>query len=253
MEPLSTKVLSFMDIYAQLQALRETVAEFRAVNAGSSQVLENMSKLDAAISKAAAVESAAAPLLKAPPDPRCACCPGCHAKRVRAAKPVKCSALARSFLQYKIIEALQPHPAYDSDDGFQPLCVIRSLKVDDDPKARQALAEFRTRDLPLMTIVAELVENGTVVQTPYEPWNGDVMLGLPEHLPARDAAHEERKKLIADLAEKYGHRIGWNEDGTGWLAPPCGKRAHICGSVWDLLSYLSAIELTSRKRPRSFH
>ena len=127
------------------------------------------------------------------------------------------------------------------------------MRFDDDPRAREALAEFHGRELPILPIVAEFVEKGTIVQTPYEPWNGDVMLGLPEFLPVRKAAHEERKKLVACLAEKYGHSTGWNEDGTGWLTSPCRSCDEICGSVWDLLSYLSAIELGTGKRPRSLN
>ena len=250
MGPHAGKVLSFMDIYAQLQALRQSVAEFRAFNARSPQVAEAAGQTEAAICSAAAVESAAAPLLNLSLDPRCI---RCRAKRLRRSQAIKCSALARSYLEYRIIEALQPHPAYESDDGFQPLWIIRSLKFDDDPRAGDALAEFGGGDLPVMPVVAEFVEKGIVVQTPYEPWNGDVMLGLPEFLPMRKAAHEERKKLVAGLAEKYGHRTGWNEDGTGWLASPCRNCAQICGSVWDLLSYLTAIEIGPGKRPRALH
>ncbi len=250
MGPLSGKVLSFMDICAQLQALRESVAKFRAFNAQGRQFLESAGQWDAVISSAAAVESAAAPLLSLALDPRCI---RCRAKRLRRTQAAKCSPFARAYLEYRIIEALQPHPAYESDDGFQPLWIIRSLRFDDDPRADQALAEFRGRELPIMAIVAEFLEKGIVVQTPYEPCNGDVMLGLTEHLPVRKAAHEERKRLIACLAEKFGHRAGWNEDGTGWLASPCAKCADICGSVWDLLSYLSAIELGVTKRRRSLN
>ncbi len=250
MEPHAGKVLSFMDIYAQLQALRESVAEFQAFNTRSPQFAENAGELEAAIGSAAAVESAAAPLLNLAIDPHCL---QCRAKPLRRTQAAKCSALARSYLQYRIIEALQPHPAYESDDGFQPLWIIRSLRFDDDPRAREALAEFGGRELPIMPIVAEFVEKGTIVQTPYEPWNGDVMLGLPEFLPVRKAAHEERKKLVACLAEKYGHSTGWNEDGTGWLTSPCRSCDEICGSVWDLLSYLSAIELGTGKRPSSLN
>jgi hypothetical protein len=246
----SGKMLSFMDIYAQLQALRDSIAKFRAFNPQDRQFLETAGQLDAVISSAAAVESAAAPLVNFAPDPRCIRCRGKRSRRTQAAK---CSPLAQAYLQYRILDALQPHPAYDSDDGFQPLWIIRSLRFDDDPRAAQALAEFGGRELPIMPIVSGFLEKGTVVQTAFEPWNGDVMLGLPEYLPVRNAAHEERKKLIACLAAKFGHSAGWNEDGTGWLASPCRNCAEICGSVWDLLSYLSAIELSVAKRPRALN
>lgn len=244
------KVLSFVDIYLRLKALRESVAKFRDSNARGGRLLENAGQLDSADQCAAAVETAAAPLLNLTLDPRCI---RCRAKRAHRIKAVTCSPLARFYLQYRIIEALQPLPVYESDDGFQPLQVILSLRFDDDPKAEQALAEFRGRELPILQIVAGLVERGIVIQTPFEPWNGDVMLGLPEYQYVREAAYEERKRLIAGLAKKCGHAAGWNADGTGWLTSPCRNSADIRGSVWDLLSYLNLIEISLSKRPRSLH
>ncbi len=104
-----------------------------------------------------------------------------------------------------------------------------------------------------MSIVAEFIEKGIIVQTPYEPCNGDVMLGLCENLPRRQAAHEERKRLIEELAAKYGHRAGWNEDGSGWLSTSCRDCGGVCGSVWDLLSYLRGLEQSITKRPRTLN
>ena len=98
MEPHAGKVLSFMDIYAQLQALREFVAEFQAFNTRSPQFAENAGELEAAIGSAAAVESAAAPLLNLAIDPHCL---QCRAKPLRRTQAAKCSALARSYLQYR--------------------------------------------------------------------------------------------------------------------------------------------------------
>ena len=115
--------------------------------------------------------------------------------------------------QYRIIEALQPHASYEFDDGFQPLGIISTLRFDDEAGAEEALAEFSGRQPPVMSIVAEFIEKGIIIQTPFEPWNGDVMLGLREFLPRRRAAHDERKRLIEELAAKYNHRAGWNEDG----------------------------------------
>ncbi len=247
MGPQSSKVLSFVDIYLRLKVLRESLAKFREFNARGGPCVENAVQPDVA-DHSAAIETAAAPLLNLTLDPRCI---KCRAKRATRTKAVTCSPLARFYLQYRIIEALQPLPDYESDDGFQPLCVIRSLRFDDDPRAEEALAEFRGRELPILAIVAGLVERGIVIQTPYEPWNGDVMLGLPEYQSVREAAHEERKRLIASLAAKYGHRAGWNADGTGWLTSPCRNCDDIRGSVWDLLSYLNAAK--TGKRPHPLH
>jgi hypothetical protein len=250
MRPQSRKVLCFGDIYKHLEALLESVAEFKVFSAQSKKMLESAPQLSAACNCAEGVEAAATQLVDLHLDPRCVRC--CD-KRSRRRKTEGCSALARAYLKYKVIEALQPLPAYDNDDGFQPLLIIRSLKFDGDRKGREALAEFRGRELPIMAIVDELVQEGTIVKTSYEPHNGDVMLGLPEYLPRRKAAHEERKTIVADLALKYRHIAGWNEDGTGWLTPPRRDYAEIRGSVWDLLSYLHAIDHVAGESPRSFH
>jgi hypothetical protein len=244
------RVLSFADIYRHIQTLRESMAAFRASNARKWQCPENAAEVDAANSSAEAVETAAAPLLSLALDPRCC---QCRAKQLRRTPGGGCSILARHYLQYKIIEALQPHPSYKCDDGFQPLGVISGLRFDGEPGAGEALAEFRGRLPPVMSIVAEFIEKGIVVQTPYEPWNGDVMVGLRQYLPLRQAAHEERKRLIEELAARYDHRCGWNEDGSGWLIPSCKNCGGIYGSVWDLLSYLRGLEQSVAKRPRTLN
>jgi hypothetical protein len=247
MDQRSKKVLCFGDVHLQLQALLDSVTDLRETSAQSREILATAPALSAMCNCAAAVESAAAPLTDLRLDRRCI---RCRSKRSRRPQTLNCSALAISYLKYRIIEALQPHPSYTSDDGFQPLYVIRSLKFDDERRGREALAEFAGLDLPILEIVAELVESGIIVRTPYEPCNGDVMLGLPEYLPLRKAAHEERKTIIASLAQKYRHAAGWNEDGTGWLAPPRQNFPEkIKGSVWDLLSYLHRIDFTAAERP----
>ena len=80
-----------------------------------------------------------------------------------------------------------------------------------------------------MAIVAELVEKGTIVQTPYEPRNGDVMLGLPDNLPVRKAAHEERKKLIACLAKNTDIAPDGTKTAPAGLRPLGGARRDIAG------------------------
>jgi hypothetical protein len=243
------RVLSFADIYRHIQALRESMAAFRAFSARKWPRPENAAELDAVNSSAEAVESAAAPLLNLALDPRCC---HCRAKGLGCTQAAGRSDLANFYLQYKIIEALQPHSNYKFDDGFQPRGIISTLQLDGEPGADQALREFRGKP-PIMAIVAELMEKGIVVQTPYEPRNGDVMLGLRDNLPLREAAHRERKKLIETLAKKFDHRLGWDEDGTGWLALSWRKCAGVRGSVWDLLSYLRALELSVPKGPRTIN
>ena len=212
-------------------------------------VAETAGQSDAAIGCAAAVESAAAPLMNVELDPRCV---QCHAKRSHRAQGAKCSTLAGLFaIQDRRGPATAP--GLRKRRRFPAALDYPFLEVRRRPEVARASRRIPRPRAAGMPIVAEFVEKGTIVQTPYEPWNGDVMLGLPEHLPARKAAHEERKKLVACLAAKYGHRAGWNEDGTGWLASPCQNCAQICGSVWDLLSYLSAIEPGAGKRPRSLN
>ncbi len=250
MKPQSRKVLSFGDIYKQLQALRDSVAEFKELSAQSKQLLETAPELNAVCNCAAALESAAAPLVDLHLDPRCV---QCGTKRSRQMPAFGCSALAKAYLKFKIVEALQPHSAYKCDDGFQPLYIVRGLKFDDERRGRKLLAEFRGREIPIMPIIADLVDKGIVVQTVYEACNGDIMLGLPEYLPLRKEAHLERIAIIEGLAKKYRHAVGWNEDGTGWLTPPKRDYAGIRGSVWDLLSYLHAIEVIAGEPPRSLN
>ncbi len=244
------RVLSFADIYKHIQTLRETMAAFRAFNAAKRQCQGNAAELDAVNSSAEAVETAAEPLMNLALDLRCS---QCRVQRLRRAPKGGCSTLARHYLQYRIIEALQPHASYEFDDGFQPLGIISTLRFDDEAGAEEALAEFSGRQPPVMSIVAEFIEKGIIIQTPFEPWNGDVMLGLREFLPRRRAAHDERKRLIEELAAKYNHRAGWNEDGSGWLAASCQSCGDISGSVWDLLSYLRGMEQSVGKRPRTLN
>jgi hypothetical protein len=248
----SKKVLCLGDIHVQLQALRESVADLRETRAQSRRMFGAEPGMDTMCSCVDAVESAATLLADVHLDRRCLRCRA--GKKAQRLELLECSALARAYLKYRIIDALQPHPSYQSDDGFQPLYVVRWMKFDDERRGREALAEFHGGVLPILAAVRELVEQGIVVQTAFEPCNGDVMLGLPEYLPLRKAAHEERKMIVADLAQKYRHAAGWNEDGTGWLVPPrqsCPDQ--IRGSVWDLLSYLHSIDHTAGERPRSLN
>ncbi|MGO9171629.1 MAG: hypothetical protein ACLP7P_06650 [Rhodomicrobium sp.] len=146
------------------------------------------------------------------------------------------SALSTAYLRYKIVEFLQPHPSYEYDDGFQPQSII-GYAIECDCSTRQLVAEVEGNSL--IAVLTELIESGEVILTPYEPANGDFMLGLPENLGKRKAAHEERKWLIVEGAARCGLRVKWNEDGTGWLETPDGAIAGPAGSVWDLLSYLN--------------
>jgi len=146
------------------------------------------------------------------------------------------SALSAAYLRYKIVEFLQPHPSYKFDDGFQPQSII-GCAIECDQSAPKPPAEVEGN--ALIAVLTELVESGEVIFTPYEPANGDFMLGLPENLGKRDAAYEERKWLIVEGAAKCGLRAKWNEDGTGWLEFPGGALARPAGPVWDLLSYLN--------------
>jgi hypothetical protein len=164
-----------------------------------------------------------------------------------------CSALSFSYLQYKVIEALQPHPGYESDDGFQPLGVIQCMTFDGDRKAKTALAELRRAGFSLLDIVDDLVARGMVVKTEYEPCNGDVMIGLTPNLPMREVAHVERKKLIRNIACKYRLVLQWNEDGTGSLITSAGHMVQPSGSVWALLSCLYTIKDSVANRPKSLN
>ncbi len=164
-----------------------------------------------------------------------------------------CGALSFSYLQFKVIEALQPHPAYESDDGFQPLGVIQRMTFAGDRKAKTALSELRRAGFSLLDIVDDLVAKGMVVKTEYEPCNGDAMVGLAANLPMREAAHVERKKLIRTIACKYRLVLQWNEDGTGSLITSAGHMVEPSGSVWALLSCLYTIKDSVANRPKSLN
>ena len=164
-----------------------------------------------------------------------------------------CAALTFSYLQFKVIEALQPHPAYEIDDGFQPLGVIQRMTFDGDRKAKTALSELRRAGFSLLDIVDDLVAKGMAVKTEYEPCNGDVMVGLTANLPMREAAHFERKKLIRNIACKYHLVLHWNEDGTGSLITSAGHMVEPSGSVWALLSCLYTIKDSVANRPKSLN
>jgi hypothetical protein len=164
-----------------------------------------------------------------------------------------CSALSFSYLQFKVIEALQPHPAYDSDDGFQPLGVIERMTFDGERKAKKALSELHGAGFSLLDIVDSLVARNMVVKTGYEPCNGDVMVGLTANFPMREAALVERKKLIRTIASKYSLLLEWNEDGTGSLITSAGHTVQPSGSVWALLSCLYTIKDSVANRPKSLN
>jgi hypothetical protein len=164
-----------------------------------------------------------------------------------------CGALSFSYLQFKVIEALQPHPAYEIDDGFQPLAVIQRMTFAGDRRAQTALSELRRAGFSLLDIVDDLVAKGMVVKTEYEPCNGDAMVGLAANLPMREAAHVERKKLIRTIACKYRLVLQWNEDGTGSLITSAGHTVEASGSVWTLLSYLYTIKDSVANRPKSLN
>jgi len=164
-----------------------------------------------------------------------------------------CGALSFSYLQFKVIEALQPHPGYESDDGFQPLGVIQCMTFDGDKKAKTALSELRRAGFSLLDIIDELVAKGMVVKTEFEPCNGDLMVGLTANLTMREAAHVERKKLIRNIACKYRLVLQWNEDGTGSLITSAGHMVQPSGSVWALLSCLYTIKDSVVNRPKSLN
>jgi len=164
-----------------------------------------------------------------------------------------CCALSFSYLQFKVIETLQPHPAYESDDGFQPLGVILSMNFGEERKARTALAELHGAGLSLVDIVDDLVARDMVVKTGYEACNGDLMIGLAANLPKREAAYLERRKLIGTFAAKYSLLLQWNEDGTGSLLTSAGRRVQPSSSVWTLLSWLYTIDNSVAKRPKPLH
>ncbi len=172
-------------------------------------------------------------------------------------KVAKLSTLVTSYLQYKIIEFLQPHPGYENDDGFQPRGSISWVLLEDGDKARDILGEFHSKVLrqcdagnPLFAVLNELILKGVVVQTPFEPCNGDVMLGLSENLTKRQAAYEERRGLIIKGAAALGLRARWNEDGTGRLQEPGNNIVVAAGPVWELLRYLNKVEHSVLERPQ---
>jgi hypothetical protein len=160
------------------------------------------------------------------------------------------SALVEAFLTYKIVEFLQPHPDYEHDDGFHPRSIIGDA-IDRDATAQDILAHAGGN--PLALVLAGLIKRGAVVETPFEPANGDVMLGLPENLGKRKAAFEERKSLIVENAGKLGLRVMWNEDGTGSIETPSGIVVLVAGSVWDLLSYLNNVAASAREVPHALN
>ncbi len=122
------------------------------------------------------------------------------------------SALVNAYLQYRLVFALQPHPAYEHDDGFCPRWVI-DKDIGADTLGDKFLGEIGKAQLD--SVLAELIERGEIVRTSYEPANGDYTLGLSANLSKREAAHKERKMLALSLSAKYGHNVNWNEDGTG--------------------------------------
>jgi hypothetical protein len=164
-----------------------------------------------------------------------------------------CGALSFSYLQFKVVEALQPHPGYEIDDGFQPLGVIQRMTFAGDRKAKRALSELRLAGFSLLDIVDDLVAKEMVVKTEYEPCNGDMMVGLAANLPMREAALVERKKLIRTIAGEYRLVLQWNEDGTGSLITSAGHMVEPSGSVWALLSCLYTIKDSVANRPKSLN
>ncbi len=228
-------------------------AELRKVNRRLQTSLKNLKAFNAKCReflKTAAKPAASAADCKAP---------GIDNSAVASSTPKvihiepKPSAIATAYLQFKIIEALQPHPAYENDDGFQPLEVVLSISRDTDRNARMAIAEFEARGLSLLTVLEDLVAKGIVVKTGYEPRNGDIMIGLSENLGKRDAAECERTKIIADLAHKHGLRARWNNDGTGSLETSSGDIVQPAGCIWTLLSSLYDINDGITERPSVLH
>jgi hypothetical protein len=221
----------------EIMQLRRSVAELKAFNACSREFLKTAATLSADA-------KARPPAAGKPAHPR----PAPAALRL---KPLaaRCSALAAAYLRFKVVEALQPHPAYANDDGFQPLGVIVSLNFTGDRKARKVREEFMAAKLSLLDVVEDLINEGIVVKTAYEPRNGDAMVGLVENLPKREAADRERTRLVADLASKYGLYPRWNRDGTGSLETLSGDIVQPTGCIWTLLSSLYDINegMSNRK------
>ena len=229
--------------------MRKIAADFKNICASGRKLLQSIHKSEVAKAPQVTTRPEEEPLQAASPYGWCNCCD--VEKQCSGAK--NASALAKSYLQYKIIEALQPHPAYETDDGFHPRCVICSMSLHDDLRAQDALAELGASDVTLIGVIAELVENGTITQTAYEPCYGDVMLGLPENLDIRRKAHQERINLVIQEAAQFGLRAEWNDDGTGWLETPGGHVAQPPGPIWELLSYLDNVATSVTERPHALN
>jgi hypothetical protein len=230
----TTEPSGFREIYLELTRLRASVEDLRKFNAKCRNYL-----------KTAAEPSAPSDRERRPLNKLIRCAKvGCTAR--------ESSALAVSYIRFKLIEALQPHPAYEKDDGFQQLSVILSLKFEGDRKAKKALAELRRSGQSLSAVVNDLVSEGIAVKTGYEPWNGDVMIGLTQNLSRRPAAHCERKNVIVESARKFGLRPRWNADGTGSLETASGEVVSD-GNVWTLLSHLYQIIESIANRHRTLN
>jgi len=165
----------------------------------------------------------------------------------------QCGLLAICYFTYKIIEALQPHPGYKSDDGFQPRKLLYRFVCENEAAPREVFRPCETGKCPLITVLIGLTARGAVIETAFEPCNGDVMLGLRENLGKRLQAYEERRSLISEGAARNGLQAKWNEDGTGWIETPSGQIVKACGSVWDLLSYLKTIATIRAEGPQVLH
>jgi len=161
--------------------------------------------------------------------------------------------LAISYFTYKIIEALQPHPGYKSDDGFQPRKLLYRFVCEDKAAPQEVFRACDSGKCLLIAVLFGLIATGAVIETAFEPCNGDVMLGLRENLGKRQQAYEERRTLISEGAARNGLQAKWNEDGTGWIETPSGHIVKASGSVWDLLSHVDAIAATWAKRPQAVH
>jgi len=234
--------LDISELRRCVDRLREGLADLQAYNANCRDFLKKAARLSAA-GKAANVRL----LDKAASSRRLA-------GAVKAKPPIaRCSTLFEAYLQFKIIEALQPHPAYDNDDGFQPLGVILALNFKGDRKAKKARTQLEAAGLSLLDVLGSLEKRGIVVRTGYEPQNGDVMVGLTENLPKREAADCERRSIVSNLAHKYGLHPRWYEDGTGSLETPSGDIVQPAGCIWTLLSSLYEINESVSKRPSNLN
>ena len=234
---------------SELERLRKLAADFKNICDAGRKFLQGGRKSEVAELPQVTTQPAEGSPQAANPYGWCDCC---DVEKVCAGAK-NASALAKSYLQYKIIEALQPHPAYETDDGFHPRCVVCSMSLHDDLKARAALAELGGSNFTLIGVIAELVENGTIMQTAYEPCYGDVMLGLPENLGIRRNAHQERINLVIQEAAQFGLNARWNDDGTGWLETSGGDVAQPPALIWELLSYLDDVATSVTERPHALN